>query len=69
MTRHEQPPAHLECSESDHLDTRTGMSGECAALIQEIRSIKIDTHRYMRALFEEYLGPLKANALRDTPDS
>ena len=54
MTHHEQPPAHMECTESDRLDSRTGMSGECAALIQEIRSIKIDTRRYMRALFEEY---------------
>ena len=58
----------MECTESDRLDSRTGMSGECAALIQEIRSIKIDTRRYMRALFEEYLGPLNVSVDKDTPD-
>jgi hypothetical protein len=59
VTRHEDRPSLVKRAES-HIDpSRPAISDECAALIQDIRSIKAETRRYMRALFEEYLGPPK----------
>jgi hypothetical protein len=59
VTRHEEQPSRVNRPESHSEPSRPAISDECAALIQDIRSIKAETRRYMRALFEEYLGPLE----------
>lgn len=64
MTRHEEPAPRMGRPEPHTVQSRPGISDETAALIQDIRNIKEETRRYMRALFEEYLGPLKGRMVR-----
>ena len=69
VTRHEEQPPPVKRPESHSEPPRPAISDECAALIQDIRSSNDETRRYMRALFEEYLGPLKAKYGKDSPDT
>ena len=59
MTRLEEVPAHIDRLESQIVQLRTEMHDEFSAVRQDIRSGDEETRRYMRILFEEYVGGMR----------
>ena len=59
VTRLEEVPARMDRLESQILQLRTEMHDEFSAVRLEIRSGDEETRRYMRILFEEYVGRMR----------
>ena len=59
MTQLEELPGRMDRLESQIVQLRTEMRDEFSAVRQEIRDGDEETRRYMRVLFEEYVGRMK----------
>ena len=59
MTQLEELPRRMDRLESQIVQLRTEMRDEFSAVRTEMRSGDEETRRYMRMLFEEYVGRIK----------
>ena len=69
MTRLEELPGRMDRLESQIVQFRTEVRDEFSAVRQEIRSGDEETRRYMRVLFEEYVGRLRVIDEGSGPDA